>query len=403
MPKIKIKTISALLFILLFISTPLTSLIVRFTVYTKTIVQKDGSVKTQRIVLCGDNHVIGTPKNNLTQWCNFLKQLKDYKQSSVSILVENQRLASQWFNDPIDQKLQAILQKDLIYCLNAKEPGTLTLLSLIGLPPTFFPPYYHSTIKKLDIINLECRQFLCYTALLNQDALRQNISNPNLIASVKKLQDQKIKTLTLNGIFKPVSTLDSYKNDSPDKKIKNIYSGIKQRITQNWTTLTKEWKREFPDLDQNKPITTLRHHYQQSHGMLFNGRIAYKIVNPFEQDLCISLIDSQFMDEMIEANAFWNITKPNAADTIIALVGSTHSGHLDIVHVKYTLAEHLLALGYKHVSSFGLEDIHNVDALYCSKVSKEIPRQLFTELEKNNSKKTSNLTVKNLQKNNPSI
>ena len=57
--------------------------------------------------------------------------------------------------------------------------------------------------------------------------------------------------------------------------------------------------------------------------------------NPFEQDLCTSLITSQFMDEMIEANALWHITKPDAADAVVV-----------------------------------------VDAVFCEKANKEIPQKV---------------------------
>jgi hypothetical protein len=258
------------------------------------------------------------------------------------------------------------------------------MLSLVGLPITFFPKKYHRVLDKLSITNIECRQLGYYTVLLNQDALRQNIYNPNLIAPFKKLQEQKIKTLTLNDIIKPTHMLTCYKNNSVDVKVRAIFAGIQQRLNSNWRHLTAQWKKEFPDLVMHQPIANLRRHYQQTLGMVFDGYVVYQLFNPFEQDLCTSLITSQFMDEMIEANALWHITKPDAADTVVALVGSTHSGHLDIVKVAYTLADHLLALGYQHVTSFGLEDIHNVDAVYCQKVSKEIPQKVAFLLEQNN-------------------
>jgi hypothetical protein len=88
------------------------------------------------------------------------------------------------------------------------------------------------------------------------------------------------------------------------------------------------------------------------------------------------------MDEMIEANALWHITRPNAPENIIALVGSTHSGHLDIIHVQNTLAQHLPTLGYQLQKTFGLQDIHNVSEAFCQKVTVAIPQKAARWLKK---------------------
>lgn len=380
MPKIKIKTILAHLALFLMICSSTTGLIVRFSLYTKKILLPDGTTKIQRVVLCGDSHTTGTPQNNLVQWQAILDHMGKYKGSPITILVENQRLKSPWFNDATDQKVEQLLQEDLNFCLKYNEPGSLTMLSFVGMPATFFKTKQNPKQNNHTIINIECRQFLSYTALLNQDALRQNITNPSLIAPFKKLQEQKIKTLTLNDIIKPVSSIDSYLNNCTDAKAKKIFAGIKRRLNNNWKQLTTQWKKELPDLTMTKPIYNLRQHYQQSQGSSFNGYTVYKIANPFEENICPSLITTQFMDEMIEANALWHIIRPGAAETILALIGSTHSGHFDVVHVKNNLAEHLTALGYQHKTSFGLEDIITVDEKFCQKVSKELPQQLFITL-----------------------
>lgn len=374
--------IKSLLFLITLLSfSTVNSLIVRFSLFTKKIQQTDGSYKLQRVFLCGDNHTIGTPENNLRQFYMFLEKLHEIIPQPL-LLVENQRLASQWFNDPIDHQVEGLMQQDLDYALKLGDQGKVTVLSLFGLPAKYFPPRYRPDIQKLTITNLECRQFLYYTTLLDYKALQDNFSDTTLLGKFKQLQEQKNKKLTLESVFMIPTVLDSYSNNSDAKDVKTIFSGIKNRITANIEQLKELWRKKLPTLQLNESIGRLTAKYQRTNTKLFNGYPVHYRINPFIETACISLIESQFMDEMIEANALWNITRKDASKTILVLAGATHSGHFDLMPVSYTLAEHLETLGYEHITSFGLENIFEVDETFCLKASTDLPRELFTWFSK---------------------
>lgn len=378
MTKISFKATLFLLFMPLFFINQLDALILRFSLYIKKIPQSDGTYKLQRVFLCGDNHIIGTPENNLKQFYTFLEKLHNTPMQPT-ILVENQRLTSQWFNDSIDQQVASLMQQDLDYALKQSDPGKVTVLSLFGLAPKFFPSRYQPDIEKLSITNLECRHFLYYTAMLDYSVMKQNFSDTTLINKFKKLQEEKNKTLKLETIFSIPAIVDSYRNNSNDQQVQHIFFEIKKRLSKNIARLKEIWLTDFPQLAFNEPIAQLVHKHTTQKIELFNNHPVHYRQNSFIEKICLSLIASQFMDEMIEANALWNITRPNAPTHILVLTGSTHSGHFDLadIHINYNVAEQLEKIGYQLVTSFGLKNIFDVNQTWSHSVSTDLPRELF--------------------------
>ncbi len=349
-----------------FLYTNCSGLIIRASVFGKKI----DSHNVKIIALCGDDHVVGTPSQNLEQFYGLLKNIHRTKES-ITILAENQRATSLWFNDQFDQKLVNLLQRDILCALPKNEIGTFSMLFLLGMPPHFFPAYYRPLIEKTHVANIECRQFLYYTALLNNKLIQNNLINPYNIREFKKIQKQKCLHLTLQKVFDITKTIESYKNNTHNAQAKQILTSIYENLKYNTNALQNHWHKNIPLKSHtilNRPLWEVHQENQRSTPSYFN---------PFDDLLCPTLLESQFCDEMIEANALWHITQSTNAAPIIVVTGSVHTGQLfALTDHKTGLAAYLKQLGYKELASFGIEDPRRIDNIFCAQLSKKIPQFL---------------------------
>jgi|GEM_PF-6464003 hypothetical protein len=370
------------IFALLYLYTnTLSALIARVTVFAKLL----NNNQVQCVILCGDNHIIGTPQDNLNQFYILLNESKKYN-IKVNCYVENQRMLSPFFNDQYDQQLVKILQQDVTHKILKNEPGSLTILSLFGRDKKYFPQKYQNLIEHLITTNIECRQFLFYTSLLNNQLLALNLSKADLIKEFKKIQEQKCKKFSFNNLFKTPEILMSYSNNTQYPNLKIFFEQLKIKLTNDTKKLINLWQKNFVLKDNNilqKPIWTLHLENKQIQTTNFNGIAVQYYKNIFDDQLCPTLLEYQLFDEMIEANALWHITNPYSPKRILVITGSVHTGqYFDLISHTKGMAKLLSSLGYKELVFFGVEDINNVSQEIACQLSKKTPQVILHWLSK---------------------
>jgi len=354
-----------MLLLFLNIGTALDGLITHVTVFEA----KENS-NPQLIILCGDQHQLGSWEDNVQQFLNFA-QLGLDPSVKMLFLVENLTSPNDHFNRPQDKIILQAKQEYVLESLtqnytNPNPKQMPTVLHFFGCSTDFFRgmcKFLHKSLQlpaklsSLPTINIDNRHRNIYYG----EALAGWLFPPYCHPQVKAIQQSESTVLTLQDLLSPQETLRFFLANSAGW-LRSMFDEILDRQELHKKTLFQYLKTTFniqePMLTHD-PIARLSQQHQQQN--LYD----YLQHSPLEKVL----------REMVEANALWHISQ-RTADVIIVFAGTNHTGHTDSNWAYQTpgLSRFLHWLGYKQIQDNGYSSIE------IAKRKQELSRRLRTDI-----------------------
>ncbi len=349
-------------------------LITHVTTFEKSIAEKQ-----QLVMVCGDQHQLGSWEDNITQFFN-LAQLTSETPLRVLFLVENLISPNDYFNRPQD-KIILEAKEDYIFesfAQNYTNPNPKqmpTVLHFWGCSQAFYAGLCDflqqrsevaARLDALPVINIDNRHRNIYYG----ESLIGWQFPPYCRSNVRTIQQAESESLTLFDLLSPQATLREYLAKSSGW-IRSIFDEILERQTSQKKMLVQQLGDKFY-LSENS-IATIP---------------LAKLAGDRQRELYSYLQDSpleNILREMIEANALWHITQ-QSADIIIVLAGTNHTGHTEGNWTRQTpgLTRYLNWLGFKQTaetSCKSLDLIKNKEDL-ALRVRSEVPNELAQHIKK---------------------
>jgi hypothetical protein len=334
--------------------------------------------KQQLVMICGDQHQLGSWEDNITQFFN-LAELTSKTQLQVLFLVENLISPNDYFNRPQD-KIILEAKEDYIFesltqnYINPNPKQMPTVLHFWGCSQAFYaglcdflekPSKFATRLAALPVINIDNRHRNIYYG----EALIGWPFPPYCRSNVRTIQQAESESLTLFDLLAPQAALHQYLAKSSGWS-HSIFDEILERQIAQKNLLVQELGDKFY-LSENSlatiPLAKLGGNQQRE---FYN----YLQHSPLEI----------ILREMVEANALWHITQ-RSADIIIVLAGTNHTGHTENNWGRQTpgLTPYLNWLGFKQISETGytsLELIKNKQDL-ARRARNEVPDELTTHIK----------------------
>ncbi len=343
-----------------------------------TTFEKGIADKQQLVMVCGDQHQLGSWEDNITQFFN-LAELPNKTPLRVLFLVENLISPNDYFNRPQD-KIVLEAKEDYIFesfAQNYTNPNPKqmpTVLHFWGCSQAFYQGLCDflqqrsevaARLEALPVINIDNRHRNIYYG----ESLIGWPFPPYCQSNVRIIQQAESESLTLFDLLAPQATLRQYLAKSSGW-IRSIFDEILERQISQKKMLVQQLDDKF-NLSENSiatiPLAKLAGDRQRE-------LYSYLQHSPLET----------ILREMVEANALWHITQ-RSADIIIVLAGTNHTGHTEGNWNRQTpgLTGYLNWLGFKQTtetSCTSIDLIKNKQDL-ALRMRSEVPNELAQHIK----------------------